>query len=362
MANETGLMVIPEPVKAELARRQMSVEQWNTLTNVLFPGASPASALMVWDYCQARRLDPFKKPVHIVPMRFKDVDGRYKTRDTVLPGIYEYRTTAQRTGEYMGKTPPVYGPNETVFGVTAPEWCEITVYRWNDKAKEKVPFTTRVLFKEACATRKKSDNDPTQVANDRWNRAPVQMLTKCTEAAALREAFPEEIGGVPTIEEIEGHMPDVVEGTVVGSDAVESAEERQGAPPLYEKVPEALRTRLEAAFSALKLSKAQALVKINEYIKADAVEASAETLLEWCKDEYARKQGTTRVKPDPNANDKGAAPDSEEALPVQEAEIADDDGAEDPPAEEQKAEPVKPEPAKVAVPAKPAAGKKGEWF
>lgn len=326
MSNDTGLMVIPEPVRMQLAKRGMDESQWNTLANVLYPGAAPASALMVWDYCMARKLDPFKKPVHIVPMRVR-VGAEWITRDTVLPGIYEYRTTAQRTGEYMGKSKPEYGPTISIFGVDAPEWCELTVYRWNEKAKEKVPFTVRVLFKEACATKWTSKTDQTPIANDRWNRAPVQMLTKCTEAAALREAFPEEIGGVPTVEEIEDHMPDVIEGSVIvaGAQATAAAEEKLVPPPVYEKVSEALRENLEKAFKALSLSKAQALVEINKFIKAENADEGAEQLLEWCKDEYARRQGRERVKPAANANDKGAAPTTTEAPTPKEAEIVESD-------------------------------------
>ena len=38
------------------------------LQSSLYPGASTESVLMVLDYCKARKLDPFLKPVHIVPM------------------------------------------------------------------------------------------------------------------------------------------------------------------------------------------------------------------------------------------------------------------------------------------------------
>jgi hypothetical protein len=48
------------------------------------------------------------------------------------------------------------------------------------------------------------------IANSRWSRAPIQMLTKCAEAAALREAFPDELGGTMTEEEMSGQRhPDM---------------------------------------------------------------------------------------------------------------------------------------------------------
>lgn len=186
-----------------VARRGITEAQWRTLKNNLFPGAHGESVLMVWDYCLARKLDPMKKPCHIVPMRVKQGDD-YVYRDVVMPGIYEYRTTAIRTGFYMGHSKPEYGPEIEHMGVKAPEWCAITVYRWSPAASCKVEFPVTVYFRECVATKwdKKAGE---HTVNERWTKAPIQMLTKCTEAAGLREAFPDELGGEPTAEEMEGH-------------------------------------------------------------------------------------------------------------------------------------------------------------
>ncbi len=186
---------LPEPV----LRRGISEWQWRTLMNTLYPGAKGESVLLVWDYCKSRNLDPMKRPVHIVPMRVK-VAGtdRYEWRDVVMPGIYEHRTTATRTGVYLGHAKPEYGPDLEYAGVTAPAWCDFTAYRWNAEAKQRAEFPVRTFFKEVCALNNQAK------ANQRWAQAPVQMLVKCAEAAALREAFPEELGGQTVEEEMDG--------------------------------------------------------------------------------------------------------------------------------------------------------------
>jgi phage recombination protein Bet len=192
-----------------VVRRNISEPQWRTLMNNLYPGAAGESVLMVWDYCVARKLDPLKKPCHIVPMEVKDAKtGSYIWRDVVMPGIYEYRTTAQRTGEYLGHSEPQYGPVGDYKGVMAPEWCSMTVYRWNPLSKLRAEFPVKVEFKEIVATKRGGD------VNARWSKAPKQMLTKCTEAAGLREAFPDELGGTHTVEEMEGqNQTDVLDIT-----------------------------------------------------------------------------------------------------------------------------------------------------
>jgi len=193
-------LVLPEPV----LRRGITEPQWRTLANNLFPGADPKSVLMVWDYCIARKLDPMKKPCHIVPMEVKDAKtGNYGWRDVVMPGIYEHRTTATRTGVYLGHSAVEYGPLVEYLGVGAPEWCAMTMYRWNPEAKMRAEFPVRVLFREAVAVTKDRKSGEWK-ANSRWSKAPVQMLTKCAEAAGLREAFPDEIGGEQTAEEMDG--------------------------------------------------------------------------------------------------------------------------------------------------------------
>lgn len=198
-------VVVSQDLPAPVARRGITESQWRTLANNLFPGAKSESVLMVWDYCVARKLDPMKKPCHIVPMQVKDAkSGGYEWRDVVMPGIYEYRTTANRTGEYMGHSKPVYGPEIEYLGVKAPEYCELTVYRWNKASGQRSEYPVIVYFSECAATTWDKKEECHKV-NARWTKAPRQMLTKCTEAAGLREAFPDELGGEQTFEEMEGH-------------------------------------------------------------------------------------------------------------------------------------------------------------
>jgi len=189
-------------LSVQLAERSVTNPQWHTLSKSLYPGAAAASVLMVIDYCRARNLDPLKKPCHIVPMQIK-VGHDYEWRDVILPGIYELRTTAMRTGFYLGHSKPEYGPEVEFMGVKAPEYCDLTIYRWSEAAHMKAEFPVRTLFAEVCGTtwdKKVSAHK----ANSRWSKAPVQMLVKCAEAAGLREAFPDELGGQMTVEEMEG--------------------------------------------------------------------------------------------------------------------------------------------------------------
>ena len=192
----------------------IGLTEWRALTDAVFPLAKePESVIMALAYCKARNLDPFKKPVHIVPMWH----GQLKRMvETVWPGIGELRTTAFRTGQYAGRDHTVYGPEiKQAVGKTMmvfPEWCQITLYR--NLSDVRVPFPgPRVYWLESYATAGREDNSP----NSMWARRPFGQLEKCAEAAALRSAFPEEVGNEYAAEEMEGRVIDIPAGPRTGN-------------------------------------------------------------------------------------------------------------------------------------------------
>jgi phage recombination protein Bet len=200
------------------------------LKTSLYPGASDASVDLVLAYCRASGLDPMTKPVHIVPMSVtvgKDERGYAKkeTRDVVMPGIGLYRINAARTGEYAGCSEPEFGPTQHLQfkrevwedgpngkrvkklvdgSLPYPEWCKVTVTKIVD-GKER-EFTAKEYWLENYA-----EKGDTGGPNSMWEKRPFAQLAKCTEAQALRKAFPEAVGSQPTADEMEGK--DVIEGT-----------------------------------------------------------------------------------------------------------------------------------------------------
>jgi len=234
---------------------------WNTLINNLYPSANTIdSIIMVLSYCQARNLDPFKKPVHIVPVWSKQHGGFV---DTVWPGISEVRITAARSKEYGGFDACEFGPmiERTFTGpktvwvngrktsstgettISFPEWAQITVYRiiGQHRCEFKGP---QVWWLETYGRSGKSE-----LPNDQWERRPHGQLEKCAEAAALRRAFPEEAPDY-TLEEMQGQVIEgdghFIGGAAVAVDSVEEAppppilplvEETKAAPPAETENP-----------------------------------------------------------------------------------------------------------------------------
>jgi phage recombination protein Bet len=177
-------------------------EVMRVLENSLYPGAKPASIQLVLSYCKMNGLDPLLKPVHIVPTSVKVGPDKYEWRDVLMPGIADYRIKAARSGDYVGKSEPDFGPDvtEDIAGVrvTYPQWCRVSVQRF--VRGEVRAFTAREYWLENYATA----GAKTEAPNRMWRKRPYGQLAKCAEAQALRMAFPEFSGGIPTAEEMEG--------------------------------------------------------------------------------------------------------------------------------------------------------------
>lgn len=223
-------------VKVDIPSLAMSEpELLKVLEGSIYPGAAVESIKLVVGYCRAQHLDPILKPVHIVPMDVKvklpqKVDGkdfRYEKRDVVMPGIGLYRIQAARTGEYAGVSEPEFGPTkemklrqtyretedgpdlEREFSFEYPEWCRMTVRRI--VGGHIVDFAAVEYWLENYATKGRG----TKLPNAMWEKRPRGQIAKCTEAQALRKAFPE-IGAQPTADELEGKTLDIdPEGNII---------------------------------------------------------------------------------------------------------------------------------------------------
>lgn len=240
----------------------ISPSQWNTLIDAIWPSAKTADGIeLALSYCKKRNLDPFKRPVHIVPMYVTTVNPQTKQKsgkviETIWPGISEIRTTAFRTNSYAGCDAAEFGPEIEktweILGsdggdddhpnapprddkkeakpkvvashtVKFPEWCQITVYRMIQGTRVAFPGP-RVLWLETYATISRNNDAP----NEMWRDRPSGQIEKCAEAAALRKAFPEELGSEYVLEEAErvtgGHR--MVDITPASEDVPDKRPER----------------------------------------------------------------------------------------------------------------------------------------
>ena len=271
------------------------------LGNSLYPGASSDSIAMVIGYCKANGLDPFQKPVHIVPL----YDSKTKSmRDVIMPGINLYRTQAAASGLLAGISKPEFGPiiqfNLGGNLVNAPEYAEVTVQRILPNGMI-ASFTAIEFFDEAVSVTR--DGKPTAI----WMKRPKSMLAKTAESQALRKAFPEK-AGAPTAEEMEGkviHAEDDMTGVNVMTEA-----EAALIDQAMEKANEG-EAKFREYFRGLKLADRDTIKKYHpDYMRSIWEAANARIEAEKAKTETVEDiEPIVPVKPDYPSSDIKQNPD-----------------------------------------------------
>lgn len=236
----------------------VSKSAWKVLTESIWPGAKTTdSIVMALSYCQHRKLDPFKKPVHIVPI-WDSKKNDYI--ETVWPSIAEMRTTAFRTGQYAGCDETAFGPDKTQNfkgklkrdnawkdveeTVTFPEWAQVTIYRMLNGVPCKF-VGPKVYWLESYARQ-----EPSDIPNRMWSRRRSGQLEKVAEAAALRKAFPEELGNDYAAEEMEGQR--LFSHTIDHEPTQQTIPKKLTAPPppaskVVEQAPEPIQEQKAVA-------------------------------------------------------------------------------------------------------------------
>lgn len=156
----------------------------------IIPQGTPDGTIKMFArFCGESNLSPFKRQVHLV---------KRGEKFTIQTGIDGYRAIANRTGLYAGSDDYLFdegiGEYEMIKDTRKyPTTAKASVYRLVGGVR--CPFTATAGWKEYS----QSYNGK---LGTMWEKMPFLMLGKCAEALALRKAFPEELAGLYTDEEM----------------------------------------------------------------------------------------------------------------------------------------------------------------
>jgi len=178
-------------------------------------GASNDELELFVQQCNRTGLDPFARQIYSIERRsLNQITKQWETTRQTQVSIDGFRLVAERTGKYAGQLGPFWcGQDgdwkEVWLNNEPPTACKVGVLRHDFKE----PLWAVALYK-AYVQVVKDKNTNQYVPNSMWAKMPELMLAKCAEGLALRKAFPMELSGLYTPDEMgqaSNGQPEIVE-------------------------------------------------------------------------------------------------------------------------------------------------------
>lgn len=165
----------------------ISESQVDLIKRTICKGASNEELELFLHACRRTKLDPFMKQIYAVKRWDKKLGREVMTIQTSIDG---FRVIAERTGKYAPgkKSEFEYGENKKITSATAYVKKMTPDGTWHE-------VSATAFYEEYVQLTKEG-------VSSFWARMPHVMLGKCAESVALRKAFPAELSGIYTHEEM----------------------------------------------------------------------------------------------------------------------------------------------------------------
>lgn len=167
----------------ELARIEFNEDQINLIKSQIAPKATD-DELKLFIY-QAKRtgLDPLARQIYAIHRKSGGTE-----KMTIQTSIDGFRVIAERSGDYGGQDEPQFIKEDGEL------YCKVTVYRFRGDVR--YPAAVGVAYWKEYV--QMYNGQPSGL----WAKMPHTMLAKVAEALALRKAYPQDLSGLYTGDEM----------------------------------------------------------------------------------------------------------------------------------------------------------------
>ena len=229
-------------------------EQTQLISTTIAPGCSNDELRLFAYACQRTGLDPFSKQIYAIKRGGKM---------TIQAGIDGLRSIAERTGQLDG--------SETYWCGEDGQWADVWL-------GSKPPAAAKTIIH-----RKGSSHPFVGVARfadynagqGLWSKMPAAMIAKCSEALALRKAFPADLSGVYSTDEMEQAVEPVTVTTAAPAPALPAGDAKVFAAGKAAIAKADTIAKLQEVTARMEVRKADLSTEQHEHLLQLALEREA---------------------------------------------------------------------------------------
>ncbi|MBM7088088.1 phage recombination protein Bet [Streptomyces sp. S12] len=189
---KTGGALAIRPDQTTWTPDQAAVLQQSGIDNQV----APAELSAFLHLCQRTRLDPFSRQIYLIGRWDNRQQRKVYTPQTSIDG---YRVIAHRAAAEAGHA---LGYEDTLWCDPSGKWRDVWLSDAPPAAAKVVVIRNGMRFSAVARyseyVQTKKGGEPSGL----WVKMPATMTAKCAEALALRMAFPHDLAGVYTAEEM----------------------------------------------------------------------------------------------------------------------------------------------------------------
>lgn len=175
---------------ATTQRLSYSKEQIELIKKQIAPDATPDELKLFLYQAQRTGLDALSRQIYCIHRNVKQGNGWGK-KMTIQTSIDGFRVIAERTGNYGGQSEPVFIEKDGKL-----QHCKVSVFRFHNETRYEA--AVGVAYWDEYVPKDKDGN-----VTGLWAKMPHTMLSKVAEALALRKAYPQDLSGLYTGDEMQ---------------------------------------------------------------------------------------------------------------------------------------------------------------